>query len=36
MIAPRTDGSYTGQTLPLPPNELRLTVLTPTTKPVGR
>jgi hypothetical protein len=35
VIAPRTAGSYTGQTLSLAPNELRMTVLTPTTKPVG-
>lgn len=35
VIAPRTSGSYTGQTLPLGPNELRMTVLTPTDLPVG-
>lgn len=35
VIGPRT-GGYVGQTLPLGPNELRLTVLTPTTDPVGR
>ncbi|MFI6316652.1 hypothetical protein ACIBG8_03995 [Nonomuraea sp. NPDC050556] len=36
VIGPRTDGSYTSQTLELQPNELRLLVLTPTTKPAGR
>jgi hypothetical protein len=35
VIGPRGGGGYTGQTLPLGPNELRLTVLTPTTLPVG-
>lgn len=35
VVGPRTDGGYTSQTLELQPNELRLLVLTPTTKPVG-
>ncbi|GLY83317.1 hypothetical protein [Actinoallomurus iriomotensis] len=35
VIGPRGSGGYTSQTLPLNPNELRLLVLTPTTKPVG-
>jgi hypothetical protein len=35
VIGPRTTGTYHSQTLPLEPNELRLTVLTPTTAPVG-
>ncbi|MGI5493602.1 hypothetical protein [Microtetraspora malaysiensis] len=35
VIGPRTAGSYTGQTLPLKPNELRLVVLTPTKQPVS-
>ncbi|WP_433251177.1 hypothetical protein ACQPYK_05470 [Streptosporangium sp. CA-135522] len=35
VIGPRADGGYTSQTLELQPNELRLLVLTPTTKPVG-
>ena len=30
VIAPRTSGRYTSQTLSLEPNELRLLVLTPT------
>ncbi|MFL6072559.1 MAG: hypothetical protein ACJ73S_04090 [Mycobacteriales bacterium] len=34
VVGPRTAGSYYGQTLPLLPNELRLTTLTPTTDPV--
>lgn len=33
VIGPRTAGTYYGQTLPLAPNELRLTVLTLTTDP---
>lgn len=35
VIGPRAEGGYTSQTLELRPNELRLLVLTPTTKPVG-
>jgi hypothetical protein len=35
VIGPRTSGTYYGATHPLPPNELRLLVLTTTTAPVG-
>lgn len=36
VIGPRTAGTYYAQTLPMRPNELRLLVLTPTTRPTRR